>query len=82
MLRSRCGPRWAPAGMLPDHYSVPAEATIRRALAHLDADALATTIGTWLADRKDPGQRRQAVAVAGKTLRAPDVLAGRSTCWR
>jgi hypothetical protein len=69
MPRSRSGPRWAPAGMRPTTISVPAEATIRRTLARLDADALAAMIGTWLADREDPGQRPRAVAVDGKTLR-------------
>jgi hypothetical protein len=53
----------------PSHFSVPAEATIRRALARLDADALAGVIGAWLADRDRPDQRRRAVAVDGKTLR-------------
>jgi hypothetical protein len=63
----------------PGHFTVPAEATIRRTLSRLDADVLASTIGAWLADRdpEDPdrdrrnpprGQRR-AVAVDGKTLR-------------
>jgi predicted transposase YbfD/YdcC len=52
----------------PDHWVVPSEATIRRALARLDAAALATAVGTWLADR-DPPRRRRAVAVDGKTLR-------------
>jgi DDE_Tnp_1-associated len=58
----------------PDHVAVPAEATIRRTLARLDADALAGAIGVWLADRERerPGpaaSRRRAVAVDGKTLR-------------
>jgi predicted transposase YbfD/YdcC len=53
----------------PDHYSVPAETTIRRALGRLDPQALATAIGAWLGDRDRPQQRRQAVAVDGKTLR-------------
>jgi predicted transposase YbfD/YdcC len=53
----------------PGHFSVPAEATIRRTLARLDADALAGVIGAWLADRDRPDQRRRAVAVDGKTLR-------------
>jgi DDE_Tnp_1-associated/Transposase DDE domain len=55
----------------PDHLAVPAEATIRRTLARLDADALAGAIGAWLADRERPGPavgRRRAVAVDGKTL--------------
>jgi predicted transposase YbfD/YdcC len=56
----------------PDHFAVPAEATIRRTLARLDADALAGAIGAWLADRDRPrpaASRWRAVAVDGKTLR-------------
>jgi predicted transposase YbfD/YdcC len=53
----------------PGHLSVPSEATIRRTLARLDADALAGAIGAWLADREGPDRRRRAVAVDGKTLR-------------
>jgi predicted transposase YbfD/YdcC len=65
----------------PEQFAVPAEATIRRTLARLDADALAGPIGAWLADRQrhdrgdgaapDQRQRPQqrAVAVDGKTLR-------------
>jgi hypothetical protein len=55
----------------PDRWVVPAEATIRRALARVDPTALAAVIGAWLADRDHPDQqhRRQAVAVDGKTLR-------------
>ena len=53
---------------IPDHYSVPAETTIRRALGRLDPQALATAIGAWLGDRDRPQQRR-AIAVDGKTLR-------------
>jgi hypothetical protein len=51
--------------------AVPAEATIRRTLARLDADALAGTIGAWLADpdRRNAAPGRRAVAVDGKTLR-------------
>jgi predicted transposase YbfD/YdcC len=49
-------------------WTVPTEATIRRTLARLDAEALAAAIGAWLADR-DHDQRRRAVAVDGKTLR-------------
>jgi predicted transposase YbfD/YdcC len=66
----------------PGWFAVPAEATIRRTLARLDADALATAIGAWLADQQPPGpavgvSRRRAVAVDGKTVRgartqAPD----------
>jgi predicted transposase YbfD/YdcC len=56
----------------PGHWSVPAETTIRRTLARLDADALAGAIGAWLADQERPGRaasRRRAIAVDGKTLR-------------
>jgi predicted transposase YbfD/YdcC len=53
----------------PDHYAVPTETTIRRTLSRLDAEALATTLGAWLADRAAPTRRRRAVAVDGKTLR-------------
>ena len=58
----------------PGHFAVPAEATIRRTLSRLDADALADAIGAWLADRgrERPGPAaswRRAVAVDGKTLR-------------
>jgi hypothetical protein len=53
----------------PNRWAVPAEATIRRILARVDATALAAVIGAWLAGRDHPGQRRRAVAVDGKTLR-------------
>jgi predicted transposase YbfD/YdcC len=58
----------------PDHFAVPAEATIRRTLARLDADALAAAVGAWLADQEQERPRpaasqRRAVAVDGKTLR-------------
>jgi predicted transposase YbfD/YdcC len=58
----------------PDHFAVPAEATIRRTLARLDADALAAAVGAWLADRdrersRPVASRWRAVAVDGKTLR-------------
>jgi predicted transposase YbfD/YdcC len=49
----------------------PSEAMIRRLLQAIDADALATAIGTWLATKlpqPHPGFRR-AIAVDGKTLR-------------
>ena len=64
----------------PDHYSVPAEATIRRTLSRLDADAVATAIGAWLADRdhrQQQRQRRRAIAVDGKTLRGARTKDGR-----
>src|SRR6266540_310487 len=61
----------------PDHYSVPAEATLRRTLSRLDADALATAIGAWLADRDHRQPRRRAIAVDGKTLRGARTPDGR-----
>jgi predicted transposase YbfD/YdcC len=63
----------------PGHRSVPAEATIRRTLARLDADALAGAIGAWLADRERQSPaagRRRAVAVDGKTLRGARAAGG------
>jgi hypothetical protein len=53
---------------LTGHWTVPTEATIRRTLGRLDAQALATAIGAWLSDRGRQ-QRRRAVAVDGKILR-------------
>jgi predicted transposase YbfD/YdcC len=50
-------------------WAVPTETTIRRTLGRVDPEALAAAIGAWLADRGQPGQRRRAVAVDGKTLR-------------
>jgi hypothetical protein len=61
---------------------VPAEATIRRALARLDADALAGVIGAWLADRDRPDQRRRRSQWTPRRYGALDVTAARSTCWR
>ena len=53
-------------------WAVPTETTIRRTLGRVDPEALAAAIGAWLAERDQPGQpgqRRRAVAVDGKTLR-------------
>jgi predicted transposase YbfD/YdcC len=56
----------------------PGEATVRRVLARIDADALDRAIGAWLAAQQPPPATppsppprpwRQAVAVDGKTLR-------------
>jgi predicted transposase YbfD/YdcC len=52
-------------------FRPPGEATVRRVLARIDADALDRTIGAWLASQQPPPSHppRQAVAVDGKTLR-------------
>jgi predicted transposase YbfD/YdcC len=52
----------------------PGEATVRRVLARIDADALDRAIGAWLAAQQPPATGpprppRRAVAVDGKTLR-------------
>ena len=73
----------------PGHFSVPAEATIRRTLARLDADALAGC-GRRLAGRPGAFQSRGQPA-AGRCRRRQDparrprgqaVTAARCTCWR
>jgi predicted transposase YbfD/YdcC len=62
-------------------YRAPGEATVRRVLQAVDADAVDTAIGTWLAHRQartpapdgagrdGAGQDGPAIAVDGKTLR-------------
>jgi len=68
-VRAALGARRDP---LTGHFAVPAEATIRRTLGRLDAQALAAVVGAWLCDRAGGGQhdrQRRAVAVDGKTLR-------------
>jgi hypothetical protein len=56
-------------------FKPPAEATLRRVLVRIDADALDRAIGAWLARQPPPPTRppprspRRAVAVDGKTLR-------------
>jgi predicted transposase YbfD/YdcC len=58
---------------LTGRFEPPDEATVRRVLEALDADALDVAVGSWLAGRvagqaAGPGRRR-AVAVDGKSLR-------------
>ena len=67
-VRAALGARRDP---LTGRWAVPAEATIRRTLARLDAEALAAALGAWLSDRDRLRQqhRRRAVAVDGKALR-------------
>ena len=59
-------------------FRPPGEATVRRVLARIDADALDRSVGAWLAAQRPspatppsppPRPWRQAVAVDGKTLR-------------
>ena len=50
----------------PGHLAVPAEATIRRTLARLDAEALAAAIGAWLADRDAPPSQPAAGGRGGR----------------
>jgi predicted transposase YbfD/YdcC len=88
--RSGCWPQWVLAAVGARHdprrgvYRAPGEATVRRALQAVDADAVDTAIGTWLRRRetRTPGQGGTgqggtgqggvpgvAIAVDGKTLR-------------
>jgi DDE_Tnp_1-associated len=63
----------------------PGEATVRRVLARIDADALDAALGRWLADQQPPTpwSARQAVAVDGKTLRLRhEVARGEWLRWR
>ncbi|GAA2969519.1 hypothetical protein GCM10010446_63620 [Streptomyces enissocaesilis] len=62
---------------LAPHRSRPAESTIRRLLARIDADALDRAIGTWLADRRPQGDCLRALAVDGKSLRGAARAKGR-----
>jgi predicted transposase YbfD/YdcC len=57
-------------------HPVPGEATIRRVLTGIDADALDRAVGGWLADR-NPGRTWRAIAVDGKALRGAARAHGR-----
>ncbi|MFI0226966.1 ISAs1 family transposase [Streptomyces lydicus] len=57
--------------------SWPAESTIRRLLARIDADALDRAVGAWLADRQTRGQGLRGLAVDGKSLRGAAHAKGR-----
>lgn len=52
-------------------YVAPSEATLRRTLQQVDADALDRVVGGWLAEQPpgSPADQPEAVAVDGKTLR-------------
>jgi predicted transposase YbfD/YdcC len=62
---------------LTNTYQPPGEATVRRVLTRIDADALDSALGRWLAQRRPPpaasssGRQRpqRAIAIDGKTLR-------------
>ncbi|WP_422665156.1 transposase family protein [Actinacidiphila cocklensis] len=60
----------------------PAEATVRRLLARVDADVLDRAVGRWLADRRSPSQGRCAAwRSTGRACAAPPgPQAARSTC--
>jgi hypothetical protein len=72
----------------PGDFTVPAEASIRRTLAHLDADALAAAVGAWLADREPSGPRPAGGGPSPSTARPCAAPAGqvataaRCTCWQ
>ncbi|GAA3375480.1 hypothetical protein GCM10020367_43450 [Streptomyces sannanensis] len=57
--------------------SWPAESTIRRLLARIDADALDRAVGAWLADRQTRGQGLRGLAVDGGSLRGAARAKGR-----
>jgi predicted transposase YbfD/YdcC len=64
-LGVRCDP-------LTGTWRPPGEATVRRVLTRIDADALDRAIGAWLASQQPsppPHPPRRAVAIDGKTLR-------------
>jgi hypothetical protein len=66
---ARLGAKYHPARQ---RYIAPHDATIRRAVAAVDADALDRVIGEWLLDQVRAGQleeRQLVVAVDGKSLR-------------
>ena len=58
-------------------YVAPSEATLRRTLRRVDADALDRVVGGWLAEQQEPASatgERGAVAVDGTTLRGAGLL--------
>ncbi|MCX5208490.1 ISAs1 family transposase [Kitasatospora sp. NBC_00240] len=60
-------------------HKVPGEATIRRVLVRIDADALDRAVGGWLTDRQPNTQATalRAIAVDGKSLRGAARAHGR-----
>ncbi|MFM9699319.1 ISAs1 family transposase [Streptomyces europaeiscabiei] len=59
--------------------SWPAESTIRRLLAGIDADALDEVVGAWLSDRQQYAGGLRGLAVDGKSLRCAARAHGRKT---
>lgn len=57
--------------------SWPAETTIRRVLARIDANALDRAVGAWLASRQQDAGGLRALAVDGKSLRGAARAKGR-----
>lgn len=72
----RLGVRYDP---LTRRYTPPGEATVRRALAGVDGDALDGAVGRWLRDRSRPaaGGKLRGLAVDGKSLRGAARAHGR-----
>jgi hypothetical protein len=58
----------------PDHFAIPAEATVRRILARLDADALAGAIGAWPADRDRGSHSCRSRRAASRGRRQQDAV--------
>jgi hypothetical protein len=63
--------------------SAPSESTMRRCLQLVDGDQLDSAIGSWAAERTEPGGTRRrlvAVVASGSAARATAPLA-RGICW-
>ncbi|WP_392667092.1 ISAs1 family transposase [Streptomyces sp. LN785] len=73
-LLERLGTRVDP--LFPER-SWPAESTVRRLLARVDADVLDRAVGAWLADRQGRSDGLRGLAVDGKSLRGAARAGGR-----
>ncbi|GAA2412895.1 hypothetical protein GCM10010420_47920 [Streptomyces glaucosporus] len=71
------GTAWHPCRSPLPERSWPAESTVRRLLARIDADALDRAVGAWLADRQADAGGLRALAVDGKFLRGAARAKGR-----
>ncbi|MFF3069169.1 ISAs1 family transposase [Kitasatospora sp. NPDC057936] len=65
-----------PDPLMPERL-LPAESTVRRLLARIDADALDRAVGRWLADRRRATTGLRGLAVDGKSLRGAAKAHGR-----